>query len=247
MATTGDGMAERIDELHAVMADLTTALEAAAEEADLFSAVCAEAVRVVPDADMASITAIRDGEVETAAYTDVRALTIDRAQYAADEGPCLRAARTGETVRVSIATASELWPEFVAAAKEIGVRSYLAAPLRVDDRLLGAINLFGFGAHGYHEFDTQVLRLYTLSVESVLRTTRRYQRARKLAEELDNAMRSRGVIEQAKGMLMLIHQIDEDTAMRRLITESQNTNTKLRDVAARFVRRMSGRRPGARS
>jgi AmiR/NasT family two-component response regulator len=84
-----------------------------------------------------------------------------------------------------------------------------------------------------------VLRLFTLCVETVLRLTRRYREARRLAEELHNAMETRAVIEQAKGMLMLIHQASEDAAMQRLIVESQHTNTKLRDVAARFTKRMS--------
>jgi AmiR/NasT family two-component response regulator len=84
-----------------------------------------------------------------------------------------------------------------------------------------------------------VLRLFTLCVETVLRLTRRYREARLLADELRHAMETRAVIEQAKGMLMLIHRVSEDAAMQRLIVESQNTNTKLRDVAARFTKRMS--------
>jgi AmiR/NasT family two-component response regulator len=84
-----------------------------------------------------------------------------------------------------------------------------------------------------------VLRLFTLCVETVLRLTRRYREARGLAGELRNAMETRAVIEQAKGMLMLIHRVNEDAAMQRLIVESQHTNVKLRDVAARFTRKMS--------
>ena len=176
---------------------------------------------------------------QTAAFTDERARRIDDVQYAAGDGPGLLAALTGEVVRVTVGETGDQWPEFVAAAKDLGVGSYLAVPLRVDDTLVGAVTLFGFGAHGYHEFDTKVLRLFTLCVETVLRLTRRYREARRLAEELHNAMETRAVIEQAKGMLMLIHRVSEDSAMQRLIVESQHTNTKLRDVAARFTKRMS--------
>ena len=52
-------------------------------------------------------------------------------------------------------------------------------------------------------------------------------------------MRSRAVIEQAKGILMAAHRISADDAMKRLITESQRTNVKLRDVATRFVEELS--------
>ncbi|MEU5262073.1 GAF and ANTAR domain-containing protein [Amycolatopsis sp. NPDC021455] len=230
---------EHLDELTAAMADLTGALETEPAESEILDAVCAEAVRAVPGADLASITAIRDGEPSTAASTDDRAVEIDRAQYAADAGPCLEAAETGKIVRVPLATAGAEWPEFTARARELGIGSYLAAPLRVDEHLSGALNLFGYGDHGFAETDSQLLRLYTTVVSFGLRTTRRYHQARRRASDLEVAMRSRAVIEQAKGILMAVHRISADDAMKRLVTESQRTNVKVRDVAARFVEELS--------
>jgi GAF domain-containing protein len=231
--------AEHLDELTAAMADLTGALETEPAEAEILEAVCAEAVRAVSGADMASITAIRGGEPETAATTDDRAVRIDRVQYAAGDGPCLRAAATGEIVRVPVATAGRVWPQFTEHARSLGVGSYLAAPLRVDEQLTGALNLFGFGDHGFAETDSQLLKLYTTIVSFGLRTNRRYQRARQRTAELEEAMRSRAVIEQAKGILMAVHRSSADEAMKRLVAESQHTNVKLRDVAARFVAGLS--------
>ncbi|CAM3309998.1 GAF and ANTAR domain-containing protein [Kibdelosporangium persicum] len=230
---------ELLDEVRAAMAALTNALETASDISQVLDAVCAEAVRVVPGADMASITEIDDGEARTAASTDDRAVEVDQAQYAVGDGPCLRAAATGKTVRLSLDHASELWPEFTACAKQVGVRSYLAAPLRVDEDLTGAINLFGFGDHGFAEIDSKLLELYVTVVAFGLRTIRRYQQVRELADNLEAAMRSRAVIEQAKGILMATHKIDDETAIQRLINHSQNTNTKLRLVAADFVRKAS--------
>ncbi|WP_410596540.1 ANTAR domain-containing protein [Amycolatopsis sp. lyj-23] len=226
---------EHLDELTAAMADLTGALETEPAEAEVLEAVCAEAVRAIPGADMASITAIRDGEATTAATTDERAVEIDAAQYAAGAGPCLQAAATGEVVRVPLASAGAAWPEFTGRARELGVGSYLAAPLRVDERLSGALNLFGYGDHGFAETDSRLLQLYTTVVSFGLRTTRRYRQARQRAVDLEAAMRSRAVIEQAKGILMAVHRISADDAMKRLVTESQRTNVKLRDIATRFV------------
>ncbi|MEV6832370.1 GAF and ANTAR domain-containing protein [Amycolatopsis sp. NPDC051102] len=230
---------EHLDELTAAMADLTSALETGPTEAEILDAVCAEAVRAIPGADLASITAIRDGEPATVASTDERAVEIDRFQYAAGEGPCLRAAETGEVVRLPFATAGAAWPRFTARALELGVGSYLAAPLRVDEHLSGAINLFGYGGHGFAETDSRLLALYTTIVSFGLRTTRRYHRARQRTTELEAAMRSRAVIEQAKGILMAVHRISADDAMKRLVTESQRTNVKLREIAARFVEDLS--------
>src|SRR6185369_14423353 len=209
---------EDLDELTAAMANLTGTLEAEPAETEILDAVCAEAVRAVPGADMASITAIRDGEPETAASTDDRAVEIDRGQYAAGEGPCLRAAETGEIVRLPLATADAVWPEFTEHARRLGVGSYLAAPLRVDETLSGALNLFGYGDHGFAETDSRLLELYTTIVAFGLRTTRRYRQARRRAAELETAMTSRAVIEQAKGILMAVHRITAEDAMKRLIT-----------------------------
>ncbi len=230
---------EHLDELTAAMADLATALETEPSEAEVLEAVCAEAVRAIPGADMASITAIRDGEPETAASTDERAVDIDRVQYAAGEGPCLRAAETGEIVRLPLTTAGAVWPEFTTYARGLGVGSYLAAPLRVDETLGGALNLFGYGDHGFAEADSRLLALYTTIVSFGLRSTRRYRNARRRVAELETAMSSRAVIEQAKGILMAVHRVTADDAMKRLIAESQHTNVKLRDVATRFVEGLS--------
>ncbi|GAA3579512.1 GAF and ANTAR domain-containing protein [Amycolatopsis ultiminotia] len=228
-------MTERLDELASAMRELTQALEHDDQENVVFSTICAEAVRAIPEADLASITAIHDGQAETAASTDPRADEIDRAQYTIGEGPCLRAAATGEVVRISVPEAGEVWPDFVAAAKQFDVGSYLAAPLRADETVTGALNLFGFGDSGFRTLESDVLTVYTTVVGFGLRTAQRYREAQLRADQLDQALRSRGVIEQAKGMLMAIHRIDEDAAMQRLIAESQSTNTKLREVARRFV------------
>lgn len=232
-------MTDLLDEVTDAMSALTDVLENTSGTSEVLDAVCAEAVRVVPGADMASITAIDDDGARTAAFSDERAMTVDEAQYAAGDGPCLRAASTGEIVRLALDTASELWPEFAASAKRHGVGSYLAAPLRVDDTLTGAINLFGFENHGFHETDAKLLELYTTIVTFGLRTTRRYQQTLELARHLDTAMQSRAVIEQAKGILMATHKISATEAMQRLITESQLTNVKLRQVAADFVGKAS--------
>ncbi|WP_326567805.1 GAF and ANTAR domain-containing protein [Amycolatopsis rhabdoformis] len=232
-------MSEQLDELAEAMHGLTQALEDDRLEPVLFEVICAEAVRAVPGADMASVTVIRSGKGETAATTDPRAEQVDAAQYAAGEGPCLQAAETGEIVRLSLPAADLHWPEFTDVAADLGIGSYLAAPLRVDERLSGALNLFGFGDHGFRELDSQLLKVYVTVVTFGLRTHHRYRDVRSRAEQLDHAMSSRAVIEQAKGMLMAIHRIDADEAMNRLVVESQTTNTKLRDIALRFVTAVS--------
>lgn len=228
------------DELAGAARSLTDSFESDEGEQNVLDTIVAEAVRAFPDADMASITAFHHGEPETVAHSDPRAVEIDRGQYRAGTGPCLHAAETGDVVRIAMPAAAGRFPEFSRHAAALGVGSYLAAPLRVDDTLSGALNLFGFGDHGFAAAESHLITVYTTLVAFGLRSARRYRRAAEQSEHLTTAMRSRAVIEQAKGMLMAIHRIDAEAAMQRLVAESQQTNTKLRDVAGRFVLDVSG-------
>ncbi|EMD26058.1 GAF and ANTAR domain-containing protein [Amycolatopsis azurea] len=224
-----------LDEVNAALAALTETLETESGDEELLDAVCAQAVRAIPDADLASVTAIHTGRPRTAASTDDRTEEIDRAQYALGDGPCLEAARSGEIVRLSMPAADQAWPDFAATARKLGVGSYLAAPLHIDETLSGALNLFGFGDHGFRDSDSELLKLYTTVVSSSLRAARRYRDTRRLVVQLEEAMRTRGVIEQAKGILMAVHKVSADDAFRLLVTESQHSNTKLHEVASHFV------------
>ena len=94
-------------------------------------------------ADAAGVTLQREGGPITPAFYGDAAQLLDAAQYASDDGPCLTAYRTGETIRLdSIATESERWPAFAAQAAKHGVQSSLSLPLEVRERRVGALNLY---------------------------------------------------------------------------------------------------------
>nr|WP_242579243.1 GAF and ANTAR domain-containing protein [Amycolatopsis sp. 195334CR] len=228
-----------LDEVTGALEDLAAALGDADEMGPVLQAVCEQVIRVVPGADVASITLRSDGGYRTAASTDQRAAEIDGKQYEQGDGPCLRAMESGKVVRVEVETAVELWPEFTAVARELGIGSYLASPLTVDSDFVGAINLFGFGAHGFRELDEKYLEMYTVMVETTVRGTHRYLQAKEHIAQLRRAMESRAVIEQAKGILMAARGISADSAFRELVSQSQRENVKLHTIAEKFVAQMS--------
>ncbi|MDT8912505.1 GAF and ANTAR domain-containing protein [Amycolatopsis sp. PS_44_ISF1] len=233
-------LSARLDEVTAAMESLTAMLDQ--HELDLgqmLQAVCEHVVRVVAGADMASITLVRDGAAETVASTDQRAVNFDREQYRLGDGPCLQAARTGTPVRVGVGAVADQWPQFASSARDLGVSSFLAAPLTVDEDMSGSVNLFGFGEHGFGELEVKVLELYTAAVVFGLRSARRYFDAKELVAQLNRALETRAVIDQAKGILMAAHRIDAEEAFRRLVKRSQDGNQKLYDVAAEFVAAVS--------
>lgn len=207
--------------------------------ADLLQRVTEVAHDVIDGADSTGVTVDFGGRTYTAAYTDGRTLRVDHEQYAAGEGPCLEASRTRETVLVDLDEATDRWPAFTESARAEGIRSFLAAPLFVDDHTLGALNLYGRGPAAFGEVDADVLELLTGTVSRAIGEFARFKSARDAADALQRALETRAPIEQAKGMLMALHRIDAHQAFQLLRRQSQTTNTRLRDVAVDLVERIS--------
>ncbi|MFT7866277.1 MULTISPECIES: GAF and ANTAR domain-containing protein [Amycolatopsis] len=226
---------QRIDEVTGALERLTSALEQEEDLAVLLQRVSRQVVSAVPDTEMASVTLLRDGTPYTATATGESAFRIDQAQYAAGQGPCLEAARTGELQRVDVAEAAHRWPAFAAAAGEDAVASYLSAPLFIDREYQGSLNLYSSSGGGFGALDAALLELYTTAAEAGLRSARRYRTAQETVEQLRTALTSRAVIDQAKGILMALHRVPADDAFELLVKQSQNQNLKLRELAEQFI------------
>jgi transcriptional regulator with GAF, ATPase, and Fis domain len=227
--------ARRVDDVTTALERLAGTFEDEEELSVVLQRVCQQVVHAVPDAEIASITLLRDGDPYTATATGDSAHRIDQAQYQAGQGPCLDAARTGELQRVKVAEAAQRWPEFAAAASESAVLGYLSAPLFVDREYHGSLNLYDTGGNNFSALDAALLELYTTAAEAALRSARRHQTARETMAQLSTALTSRAVIDQAKGILMALHRIPADDAFDLLVKASQEQNAKLRDIALDFV------------
>ncbi|MDX3193966.1 GAF and ANTAR domain-containing protein [Streptomyces sp. MN03-5084-2B] len=225
--------------------EVTGALEALAavlrEEDDfriLLRHVCLQVRHAVPGVDEASVTLVTGEAPHTASATGAVVGELDAEQYRIGDGPCLEAMRGGKIVRTTVAEATGRWPRFAEGARAAGFGSFLAAPLVADEQFSGAVNCYGRQDDGFEEVEAQLLELYTAAVEAILRVYHRYLRARDTADHLRTALTSRAVIDQAKGMLMAIRQVDADDAFALLVEQSQRENVKLREVAERFVARV---------
>ncbi len=231
----GPGIVRQLDEVTLALAELIAVLR---REEDLGRALqrsVNQVIGAIPGAAMASVSVLRGESAETVASTSERVWAIDSDQYAAGDGPCLQAARTGQVVRVGVAEARERWPAFARSARAAGIESYLSAPLTVDERFAGSLNLYSEQPHGFGDLDEGLLRLYSTAAAAVIANARQYAEARDLAENLRRAIESRAVIDQAIGALMAARGLDAEAAFGVLSRESQNTNIKLRDLAARLL------------
>lgn len=223
-----DEASEALEELAVVLADGQTLKDALQQLAE-------SASRVIPDAENVSVTIVEPGGASTAAATDEAVIVIDSDQYAAGNGPCLEASHLQRPVRATVDVERERWPEFAAAAERLGVRVYLSAPLVVEDEVIGALNLYSSDERAFDPFDEALLRLFVTAASTSITGFRRYDRSRRIVEHLQRALESRAEIDQAKGVLMAAHGVTAEEAFSRLVGESQQHNTKLRDVARNLL------------
>ncbi|SFA45565.1 GAF domain-containing protein [Rhodococcoides kroppenstedtii] len=207
--------------------------------AELLDRLVRETVSCVDAADQCGIAVAFDGRTFTAAASDPSIEPINTEQFDTNGGPCLHAARTGRVTEADCTRVDERWPEFGAAAREIGVRSMLCAPIHVGEIPVGSLTLFSLDAELRAQNEGQVLDLLANAVGDALDRQRRRRTLEETIAGLHEAMNHRAPIEQAKGILMALRSIDADAAFAALSTESQRTNRKLRTVAAEFVHAVS--------
>ena len=200
-------------------------------------------IDAVPSASLVGITLLVEGRQRTAVFTDQAAPEIDQAQYDTGEGPCLDAFREQQVFAVDSMKEDGPWPAFRAAALAHGVHSSLSLPLVVDKVSVGAMNLYAHEPHSFRPADRDTGALFASQAAIVLANAQAYWDAYSLSERLGEAMKSRAVIEQAKGMLMGAQGCDEEQAFALLVQASQRENVKLRDIARRIVANAT-QRPG---
>ena len=189
----------------------------------------------IPAADLVGLTMMVEGHQRTAVFTDDAAPEIDQAQYETGEGPCLAAFETSEIYRIDSTLEAGRWPAFRAAAAEHGVLSTLSLPMIANERPVGAMNLYSRRERAFTDDDGEDGLLFASQAAIVLANAQAYWDERDLSLRLGEAMKSRAIIEQAKGILMAAQGCNEGQAFELLVRASQRENVKLRDVAARIV------------
>ena len=195
-----------------------------------------EACADILDASEAGILlAEPDGELSVVASTSERGSLVEMLQ---GEGPCGEAFDTGAVIDIAnIEAVADKWPEFAGDAAAQGFRSVTAIPMTLRDTVIGTLNLFRAQAGALGELDLAAARgLADVATIGILheRTLRESALAR---EQLQHALDSRVVIEQAKGVIAQVNDVDMDRAFTLLRQYSRSNNLAIRDVAARIVNR----------
>jgi GAF domain-containing protein len=195
------------------------------------------AARNLPGATDVSITIIGLDGAYTAAATGEMALRLDEAQYEQQAGPCLQAAGERATVLVPDTARDPRWNRWPERAAEAGAGSVLSVALPILDELDGALNIYGGDTDAFDPGAVQAAQAFADQASVTLSNAHMYDRTATLAQQMQSAMAHRAVIEQAKGIVMGERRCSADEAFAILTKISQDSNRKLRDIAAAIVAR----------
>jgi GAF domain-containing protein len=176
------------------------------------------------------------GELRVAAASSEAVGLVELFQIQNDQGPCLDCFRTGRSITAAdLAEPGTRWPRFAAAATQAGFRTVEALPMRLRDQVIGALNLFRATPGRFEPADLRIAQALADVATIGLLQERSLRRSETMAEQLQAALNSRVVIEQAKGKLAERLGAGMDEAFRLLRDHARNTNQRLTDVARNFV------------
>ena len=176
------------------------------------------------------------GELRVAAASSEAAGLIELFQIQNDQGPCLDCFRAAQPVTAADLTGpDQRWPQFAAAAARAGFRSVEALPMRLRDEVIGALNLFRATPEPLSPPDLRIAQALADVATIGLLQERAVRRMETVAEQLQAALNSRVVVEQAKGKLAERLSIEMDEAFGLLRVYARNSNQRLTDVARNFV------------
>ena len=176
------------------------------------------------------------GELRLAAASSEEAGLLELFQLQNDQGPCLECFRTGRPVTASDLTGpAQRWPRFAEAAARSGFASVEALPMRLRDQVIGALNLFRAEPEPLDPADLRIGQALADVATIGLLHERNVRRRDTVAEQLQAALNSRVIIEQAKGKLAERLSIDMDRAFTMLRDYARASNQRLTDVARNFV------------
>ena len=223
------------DDLVAIFSELGGIVLSVGSVHSVLELVVSLAQQALPG-NAAGVTLIEDGKSHTAVHSDEIVRQADDLMYRFGEGPCLSTLETGVPYRIDSMGDETRWPRWAPALHALGVNSSITVPLRVRERVIGAMKVYSGTVGVYTEGDVGRLEAYADRAAIVLGNLVEFQDTRKLTEQLREGLKTRQTIGQATGILMEREAVDAETAFAMIRQASQNHNIKLRDIAAELVR-----------
>jgi transcriptional regulator with GAF, ATPase, and Fis domain len=207
---------------------------------ELLAEVATFAVHAIPGAEGAGVTLLQvdriDNMVEALAASAAFVAEIDDIQYVTlQEGPCITAALERRTVRSGSLGGEKMWPRFGPRVGRLGVHSALSLPLLLPDQVVGAINVYAHDKDVFDEHAAALGELFAKPAAVAVHNAHVLAQATALTAQLQTALTTRAVIDQAIGLLRGRSGRSAEDAFAQLRAISQAEHRKLADVAQRIV------------
>ncbi|WP_332645051.1 GAF and ANTAR domain-containing protein [Aeromicrobium sp.] len=225
------------ENLAKVFVEVADTLVADFDLIDFLSNLCEQSAKICDAAAVGILLVDHEGVLQHVAASSEEARLIELLQVQNAEGPCFECFRSAEpAVNMHIADATQRWPEFTRMAAESGFASVHALPMRLRDHAIGALNIFGSDSRDFDEAEVRIIQALADVATMAIVQGRKVDRAETIAEQLQGALESRITIEQAKGALSGIRDVDPDQAFTLMRTYARTNRQRLSDVAHAILR-----------
>ncbi|TFD90816.1 ANTAR domain-containing protein [Cryobacterium lactosi] len=215
---------------------LADSLRGGYDVVDTMDILVQSGTRFTSATDAGILLADSDGVLHIVASSNERTSDVEEAQLGFDQGPCLDAFASGEPIEVAdLSEEVERWPRFVALAQSRGFHAVHASPLRLRGQTFGAMGLFSTRRGPFSDQDAALaLALAQVATISLVQhqTIKNHEMVN---DQLQQALESRVLIEQAKGFLAQKHGVPIDAAFSLLRTYARSTSARLHDIAEGVV------------
>jgi transcriptional regulator with GAF, ATPase, and Fis domain len=202
---------------------------------DLLTQVATYAVRAIPGADGAGLTLLEEDRADTIVATAPFVTEVDDIQYGIEQGPCISAAREGQTVMSGSLGGDPRWPRFGGRVARLGVHSVVSLPLITPDGVVGAMNVYAHDKNVFDDRAAELGQIFAAPAAIAVHNAHVLAQTRRLANKLQAALEVRGVIDRAVGIVMSRSGSTEHEALERLRSLSQHEHRKLAEVASQIV------------
>ncbi len=198
-----------------------------------------EEMTEVLDLTGAGVTLVHDGQQRFVTAAIDAIATLERVQEHWQAGPCIDAVATGRPVTMSDIAggeASKRWPDYTVAAKTAGIQAVAGIPMLAEGAAVGAVNLYESQPRDWSAEDLRVAAVFANIATGYLAHASAAQQQQRTAEQLQQALNTRLIIEQAKGVLAAKRETTVDDAFQVLRKYARDHNARIHDVARAVVK-----------
>ena len=227
--------AEQDADLAASLAELSQLSAGRGGLVEMLTRVAEMAVQAIPGADGAGLTLQEPDREDVVVKSAEFVRKIDDVQYGIGQGPCISAAVEGRTMRSGSLGGDPRWPRFGPRAGRLGVHSVLSLPLVTPSGVIGAMNVYAHAHHAFDERAEEIGELFAGPAAISVLNAQILAQSNRLATQLQAALLTRPVIDQAIGILRSRSGETAPEAFDTLRQLSQHEHVKLVDLAGRIV------------